>query len=78
MIGNWVFVHLSTVCCAVDISLVLQNGDTALMVASGAGRTDIVQLILDHGAQVDLQNSVRELGCMCFFSCLIVTLWLLD
>ena len=37
-----------------------QNGESALMWASGSGRTDVVQLLLSSGAQVDLQNKVRH------------------
>ena len=37
-----------------------QNGSTALMVASGSGHTDVVQLLLSSGAQVDLQDEVRH------------------
>ena len=37
-----------------------QSGLTALMKASGSGRTDVVQLLLSSGAQVDLQDMVRH------------------
>ena len=37
-----------------------QHGETALMVANLSGRTDMVQLFLSSGAQVDLQNKVRH------------------
>ena len=40
---------------------VLQNGWTALMLASDSGHTDIVQLLLSSGAKVDLQNKVRHI-----------------
>ena len=33
---------------------------TALMEASGSGHTDVVQLLLSSGAQVDLQDKVRH------------------
>ena len=39
---------------------VLQDGWTALMLASDSGHTDIVQLLLSSGAKVDLQNKVRH------------------
>ena len=39
---------------------VLQYGWTALMEASGSGCTDVVQLLLSSGAQVDLQTEVRH------------------
>ena len=37
-----------------------QDGVTALMEASGGGHTDVVQLLLSSGAQVDLQDEVRH------------------
>ena len=37
-----------------------QDGVTALMCASVDGYTDVVQLLLSSGAQVDLQNKVRH------------------
>ena len=39
---------------------VLQRDWTALMLASGSGHTDVVQLLLSSGAQVDLQDEVRH------------------
>ena len=35
-----------------------QYGRTALMEASGSGCTDVVQLLLSSGAQVNLQDNV--------------------
>ena len=37
-----------------------QSGMTALMVASVSGCTDVVQLLLSNGPQVDLQSEVRH------------------
>ena len=37
-----------------------QDGWTALMCASNKGHTDVVQLLLSSGAQVDLQSKVRH------------------
>ena len=37
-----------------------QLGRTALMEASVIGHTDVVQLLLSSGAQVDLQDEVRH------------------
>ena len=37
-----------------------QNGLTALMCASVKGHTDVVQLFLSIGAQVDLEDKVRH------------------
>ena len=39
-----------------------QSGETALMLASGSGDTDVVQLLLSSGAQVDLQDKVRHIN----------------
>ena len=35
-----------------------QNGDTVLLAAAGGGRIPIVELLLNRGAQVDVQNKV--------------------
>lgn len=35
-----------------------QNGDTALIRASERGRAAIVKVLLEHDAEVDLQNQV--------------------
>ena len=37
-----------------------QWGGTALMEASGSGHTNVVQLLLSSGAQMDLQDEVRH------------------
>ena len=37
-----------------------QDGRTALMRASIKGHTDVVQLLLSIGAQVDLKDKVRQ------------------
>ena len=39
-----------------------QNCQTALMLASYSGHTDVVQLLLSSGAQVDLRNKVRHIN----------------
>lgn len=36
----------------------LQDGKTALMMASEHGRADVVDVLLKHHAQVNLQNDV--------------------
>ena len=42
----------------------MQYGHTALMVAAYGGHRDIVKLLLESGAQKDLQNAVRRReGC---------------
>ena len=37
----------------------MQDGHTALMLASDKGEADTVRVLLDHGAVVDLKNNVR-------------------
>ena len=39
-----------------------QTGDTALHLASNKGRLDMVQLMIEHGAKLDVQNKVRRNG----------------
>ena len=36
----------------------LQDGDTPLILASHNGHKDIVEVLLNHGAEVDLPNNV--------------------
>ena len=43
--------------CVHDLSS-LQNGLTELMKASSEGHDDVVQLLLDKGAKVDLKDGV--------------------
>ena len=38
----------------------IQDGWSALMLASDSGHTEVVQLLLSSGAKVDLQNKVRH------------------
>ena len=37
----------------------MQNGFTALLVASAAGHTDVVRMLITRGATVDIQDKVR-------------------
>ena len=41
------------------ISVITQNEDTALMMAAREGRTEVVSLLLEAGANTDLQNEVE-------------------
>jgi ankyrin repeat protein len=50
---------LLTVCCG--INGVLQNGNTALLMAAQEGYTDIVQLLMEAGADVNVQSKVHLL-----------------
>ena len=40
-------------------SQIFQDGATALMVASGKGRTDVVELLIKHNADVNARTEVR-------------------
>ena len=59
-------VHFFLVPCSSHVILTVsshsvpQDGRTALMWASISGHTDVVQLLLSSGAQVDLQDKVRH------------------
>ena len=37
----------------------MQNGDTALCIASSLGQTDVVRVLVTRGATVDIQDKVR-------------------
>ena len=41
-----------------DVDFNLQDGESPLMVASHLGHYEIVKLLLDKGAEVNLQNKV--------------------
>ena len=44
---------------SLHMSVITQNGDSALMMAArGWGRTEVVPLLLEDGANIDLQNKV--------------------
>ena len=45
--------------------LSLQGGWTALMIASGAGHMECVQVLLDKGAEVNMQNRVSGVITHC-------------
>ena len=40
--------------------VVIQDGDTALMLASCKGHTAVVELLLQHGADVNAKDDVRN------------------
>ena len=42
----------------VQFSLDIQDGETALIIASNKGRTDIVTMLLDRGANINAQTKV--------------------
>ena len=41
------------------MSVITQNGDSALMMAAKEGRTEVVPLLLEAGANLHLQNKVK-------------------
>ena len=68
MHGHW------RVSLILDVYLI-QHGVTSLFFASQEGHTSVVQLLLEHGAQVDLPNNVRHIligrrPCHCFLESL--------
>ena len=50
-------------CEVISVSLhmyvITQDGDTALMMAAREGRTEVVSLLLEAGANTDLQKKVK-------------------
>lgn len=47
----------------------MQNGYTALRLASEAGHLSVVDLLLKHNARVDLQAKVVKLYLLCHLLC---------
>ena len=45
--------------CDVFIFIIVQNKWTPLMIASQNGHVDVVNVVLQHGASVHLQNKVN-------------------
>ena len=45
--------------------LTLQNGDTALMLASQAGNLECVEMLLDRGADINMQDKVSGVIIHC-------------
>ena len=46
---------------SLHMSVITQDGDTALMMAAREGRTEVVSLLLGAGANIHLQNKVKGL-----------------
>ena len=61
MISEFQQMYTSILCFHILSHSVPQDGWTALMLASDSGHTDVVQLLLSSGAQVDLQDGVRHI-----------------
>ena len=41
------------------MSVITQDGDSALMIAAREGMTEVVSLLLEAGANINLQNEVK-------------------
>ena len=57
--------HYTNYCyCIVQIRsrscISLQDGDTALIMAANKGHTDIVKILVEHGADIHIMNNVSE------------------
>ena len=48
------------------MSVITQDGDSALMMAVREGKTEVVPLLLEAEANTDLQNKVKLLGAVVF------------
>ena len=57
---------------ALHMSVITQDGDSALMIAAGNGWTEVVALLVKAGANTDLQNKV---SCMSGYGSSTVLLW---
>ena len=52
---HYCIVHIRSRSC-----ISLQDGDTALILAVSNGCTDIIRILVDHGADMDIRNKVSE------------------
>ena len=53
---------------SLHMSVIIQYGDSALMMAARWGRTEVVSLLLEVGANTNLQNKVKIEGkCRAFW-----------
>ena len=50
---------LPVISVSLHMSVITQWGQSALMVAIGSGRTEVVSLLVKAGAALDLQNKVN-------------------
>ena len=44
---------------SLHMSVITQDGDTALMLAAREGMTDVVSMLLEAGANIELQDKVH-------------------
>ena len=49
---------------SLHMSVITQYGDSALMIAAREGRTEVVSLLLEAGADIHLQNKVNASECV--------------
>ena len=52
---------------SLSLILVLQEGNSALILAAVEGKADVVKILLDHGAAVDLPGEVMISVLSCMF-----------
>ena len=64
-----IFIIIALVLC-----IIYQDGWTALMYASRKGHMEVVKLLLDHGANKDLQDEVRIIYVV-FYVCMYVCMY---
>ena len=50
--------HIECVCHTIYMSVITQDGQSALMMAARCGKTDVAVELLKAGANVDMQNNV--------------------
>ena len=50
---------LPVISVSLHVSVITQDGESPLMVAASSGRTEVVSLLVEAGAALDLQNKVN-------------------
>ena len=50
---------------SLHMSVITQDGHSALMMAAEEGMTEVVSLLLEVGANIDLQNNVHKMDSYC-------------
>ena len=61
-ITDKVKLHYNHYCIVYELikTISLQNGNTALIFTASRGSTDIVNILMDHGADVHIRNKVYK------------------
>ena len=49
---------------SLHVSVITQDGKSALMMAAREGRTEVVSLLIEAGANINLQNKVNLCECV--------------